>query len=144
MRKTEHSDNSRKQGDIGVADAIAFFTRNGYIVAIPLPESPDFDLIVVKDNRVERVQVKTSTYKARSRRKGKDGRAVFRGPEYYMVNIATCGGNKRTSIIKRLDPTRVELLYILTGDETRYLIPSQEVKVTKNLTLYPKYDKYKV
>ena len=38
--------NSKKQGDAGLGQAIAYFTSIGVEVALPLTDSTDWDLIV--------------------------------------------------------------------------------------------------
>ena len=53
--------NSKKQGDAGLGQAIAYFTLKGYDVALPLTDSADWDLIVEIDGVLKRVQVKTSS-----------------------------------------------------------------------------------
>ena len=53
--------NSKKQGDAGLGQAIAYFTMKGYDVALPLTDSADWDLIVEIDGELKRVQVKTSS-----------------------------------------------------------------------------------
>ena len=41
--------NSKKQGDAGLGQAIAYFTMLGYDIALPLTDSADWDLIVEMD-----------------------------------------------------------------------------------------------
>jgi hypothetical protein len=53
--------NSKKQGDAGLGQAIAYFTLKGYDVALPLTDSADWDLIVEINGELKRVQVKTSS-----------------------------------------------------------------------------------
>ncbi len=53
--------NSKKQGDAGLGQAIAYFTSKGYDVALPLTDSADWDLIVELEDGLKRVQVKTSS-----------------------------------------------------------------------------------
>lgn len=53
--------NSKKQGDAGLGQAIAYFTSRGYDVALPLTDSADWDLIVELEDGLKRVQVKTSS-----------------------------------------------------------------------------------
>ena len=38
--------NTRKQGDVGVGAAIAYFTEQGYMVAVPLTDNQDYDLVI--------------------------------------------------------------------------------------------------
>ena len=70
--------NSKQQGDIGVAMAIAYYTKNEYAVSVPMGDNTLYDLIVDK-TRLLRVQVKTTSYK--------------RGNNY-VVQLATSGGNQ--------------------------------------------------
>ena len=51
--------NSKKQGDAGLGQAIAYFTSQGYDVSLPLTDSADWDLIVEMESGLKRVQVKT-------------------------------------------------------------------------------------
>ena len=50
--------NSKKQGDAGLGQAIAYFTMLGYDIALPLTDSADWDLIAEMDDGLKRVQVK--------------------------------------------------------------------------------------
>jgi hypothetical protein len=72
----------RRQGDIGEATAIAWLTRAGYGVWVPLGHSPDADLIAERDDRLFRVQMKTSTVLRNGR---------------YEVSLTTKGGNRSWS-----------------------------------------------
>jgi hypothetical protein len=51
----------RGQGDQGERSAILWLLEQDCPVFLPIGHSPDIDLITVIDNRVMRVQVKTST-----------------------------------------------------------------------------------
>lgn len=53
--------NSRKQGDAGLGQAIAWLTMKGYAVSIPLTDNQDYDLIIDLDGDLKKVQVKTGT-----------------------------------------------------------------------------------
>jgi hypothetical protein len=77
---TIRRDNPRKQGDIGVGAAIAWFMANGYCVLMPLSESQPYDLVVDDGERLQRVQVKTTTAKSPYGR--------------YVVSLQTAGGNQ--------------------------------------------------
>ena len=51
---------NKEKGNSGLGMAIAYFSTNGYTVSIPLNDTQDYDLIVEKDNKLERVQVKST------------------------------------------------------------------------------------
>lgn len=123
--------NPRRQGDIGEAAAIAWLTRAGFGVWIPLGHSPDADLIAQRDERLLRVQVKTST----ALRNGR-----------YEVSLATKGGNRSWSgLVKTIDPSRYEYLFVLVGDGRQWFIPAAQI-AAKTMVLLggPKYAAFEV
>ncbi len=96
---------------------------------MPLTDSQNYDLVVEMDGKLQRVQVKTSTHK----HKGK----------YYVVSMTTKGGN-RSGIgkIKRFSADDVDLVFVVVGDGTMYLIPSGVVR--QCLRLHDEFDKFRV
>jgi PD-(D/E)XK endonuclease len=107
--------NRRQQGDLGEASAIEWFSRLGATIFVPFGHSPDIDLVVQLEGQVLRVQVKTSVQFAETPN----------GHLRRVVSLKTCGGNQSWSgIAKRIDPSRVDCLFVLTGDGRRWLIPS--------------------
>lgn len=44
----ENAINSKKQGDIGMCYAMAYFSKMGYTVSVPVTDSQEYDLIVDK------------------------------------------------------------------------------------------------
>ncbi len=120
--------NTKKQGDMGLGEAIYYFTSIGYTVGIPLTDSQDYDLMVDGEFGLKRVQVKTCSYKRRE----------------YEVNLSVKGGNRTSKgKIKRFDNTQSDYIFIVvTQTSDRYLIPSKELTAKHNLVLGPKYKKY--
>lgn len=121
--------NSKKQGDAGLGVAIGWFAINGVTISLPLTDSQDYDLIVDINDKLGRVQVKTTTFK-----KG----------DFYRVNLRVCGGNRSGQTIKHFDKTKVEHLFVYTKTGDKYFIPSQSITSTNQLTLNQSFDKYKV
>lgn len=126
----------RRQGDLGEASAIEWFTRLGGTVFIPFGHSPDVDLVVEIDMRILRIQVKTSTQMS-STPKGRARRSV---------TLATNGGNQSwTGLAKRLDPDRLDFLFVLTGDGRRWLIPAGALEARKAIMLGgAKYSEFEI
>lgn len=120
--------NSKTQGDIGLGAAIAYFTKIG-TVSIPLTDSQDYDLIVDIKGSLKKVQVKTTNQKIGKR---------------FKITLCTKGGNKSGNTIKKFCSKSVDLLFCLTADNMSYLIPSEEITTTVSLTLFEKYDKFRV
>ncbi len=121
----------RRRGDIGEAAAIAWLTRAGFGVWVPLGHSPDADLIAQREDRLLRVLVKTST----ALRNGR-----------YEVSLATKGGNRSWSgRVKTIDPSHYEYLFVLVGDGRQWFIPAAEI-AAKTMVLLggPKYAAFEV
>jgi hypothetical protein len=108
-----------------------WLTWAGAVVCKPLFESPDFDLVVAWGERLERVQVKTST--------------CFRNGRYEVM-LATRGGNQSWSgLVKRLDPSRCDALFVHTGSGRRWYIPVSALGGSSGIRLAgPKYSEYEV
>jgi len=123
--------NTNEKGDMALGAAISWFTAHNYTVCIPLTESQDYDLIVEDKEKqiLFKVEVKYSSYK----RFGS-----------YIVSLQSSslrsGGG---SVNKDLDTNRFDFLFIMSGDNCKYLIPSSDVKTKKKLTL-SKYKEWMV
>jgi PD-(D/E)XK nuclease superfamily protein len=121
----------RRQGDIGEAAAIAWLTAAAFGVWVPLGHSPDADLIAERDDRLSRIQVKTST----ALRNGR-----------YEVSLATKGGNRSWSgRVKAIDPSRYDYLFVLVADGRQWFIPAAAVEARTMVLLGgPKYAAFEV
>ena len=123
--------NSKKQGDAGLGQAIAYFTKNEYDVAIPLTDSCDWDLVVEKDGVLQRVQVKCSTQ--------------FQNSGNETFDLAVAGGNKTGSGRRKYANEQkwdvIYLYHLISGRQA--LIPHSDISDIKTtLTLHSKYDQY--
>jgi hypothetical protein len=121
----------RGQGDQGEQSAILWLLEQDCPVFLPIGHSPDIDLITVIDNRVMCVQVKTSTQ--------------FHGNRW-EVAVCTRGGNRSwNGLVKYLDPSRYDRLFVLVGDGRRWFIPAAEVGGTCGVRLGgPKYERFEI
>ncbi len=124
--------NPREQGLLGLTDAIAWFGANGYGISLPLIDAQPYDLVVDGPAGLQRVQVKTTTYRARSRNRP------------FVVQLATKGGNQSFHTTRRFDPGTCDLLFVLTDDGTRYLIPSPTITARTSLSLGTRMDRYRL
>ena len=126
----EKCKNSKKQGDIGVGEAIAFFIRRGQTVLFPLSDSEPYDLAFDDGARLNKVQVRTTACKSRCGR--------------YQVNLRVLGGNQSFHTVTQFDNTKVDFLFVLTAGADKYLIPSVEIQNESSLNLGIKMEKYKL
>lgn len=123
--------NSKKQGDVGMCYAIAYYSKLGWTVSIPITDSQDYDLLVENtDNDILKVQVKTSRY-------------LTEGGTY-QVSLKTCGGNKSGQTIKKMDKNYIDLVFVLVDDGSCYSIPTERIESSGSMNLGDKYSEFKV
>lgn len=135
-RHRERLINRRVQGDLGEFSAMEWLVSKGALVWIPLGHSPDVDLMAEIDERVLRVQVKTSTNRV----------TTSDGDERWRVMVATSGGNQSWNrTIKAFDFTRVDYLFVLVGDGRRWCIPAEAIEASRSIALGgPKYSEFEI
>lgn len=115
---------------MGVGAAIAWFTRREYTVCIPLTDSQKYDLIVERDGRILRVQVKTTTRRAPS--------------GSWEVAVKTCGGNRSgRGKISYFNHEDAEVLFILASSGEIWIIETNKDTPRSSIKLGKEYDKYK-
>jgi hypothetical protein len=111
----------------GPVTAAAWFMLRGYVVSLPA-EPAAYDLVVETQERMSRVQVKTTTYASR------DGwmATVGHHPDTH---------SKKGYGLLAYDPDEIDLFFIVDGDMTMYLIPSRAIagRVRILLRTYRKY-----
>jgi hypothetical protein len=110
---------------------MCWLASRGASVAIPVGNNRHWDLIAEVDGRVLRVQVKTS----RCFRRGR-----------WEVRVSTSGGNQSWNrVVKLLDPSRFDHLFVLVGDGRRWFIPADSVEGGSAMGLGgPKYAEFEV
>lgn len=121
------------QGNIGFSKAIDYFTSHGYTVSIPLNDTQKYDLIVDIDGELSRVSIKTS------RNKGVSGA--------YSVQLRnTGGGGANGGKVRQVnfDNSSCDKLFIYTGNDDIYLIPSNEITAINAISVGNKYTEFKV
>jgi hypothetical protein len=116
----------RNLRDAATTLAASWFTLCGFATAIPL-EPTVYDLLVSMPDGIKRVQVKTTTYKAKS------GWLIQVGRRPYSI-----GNNAR---LVPYDPELIDLFFIMDGDLAMYLIPSQVIAGRVQILL-PSYADY--
>lgn len=119
---------NKEKGNTGLGIAIAYYSSNGYTVSIPLNDTQDYDLIVDKNNKLSKIQVKSTGCKT------KYGN--------YQVALKSTGGTKGKTY-KTVVETDVDELFIVTEDLKIYVLPISAVKNKSTLNICSKYEKYK-
>ena len=111
--------NSKKQGAIGVAKAIAYFVSKGYAVFVPVSDCSRYDLIIDSGEKIMRVEVKTT-------KSAND-----------QVMLRTVGGNQSWGgEVKRLSVEDCDVVFLVNlnnGVEREYTI--EELAGRNSITL---------
>lgn len=95
-------------------EAIRYYTRQGYVVSVPMTEACRYDLIVDDGDTLKRIQCKTSS------------RVNDAGT--FEVNLGTSGGNQSWRGQKKpLSAEEFDELFIWCSDDSTWIIPSREV-----------------
>ena len=118
---------NKEKGNSGLGLAIGYYATHGYVVSIPLNDTQDYDLIVEKQSKLYRVQVKGTSFKTKY--------------GIYQVSLKSSGGTKG-KIYKTVCSTDVELLFVVTKDLDKYLIPVCDIHNMCTLNLGKEYNKY--
>ena len=123
--------NTKKQGDAGLGHAIAYFTKIGLTVAIPLTDSQDYDLIIELDGCLKKVQVKTGT-------------AYSNNGKVPIIYAAVSGGNKSgTFKSKGIKDQDWDLIYCWhIAENKKYLIPKDKLLTNGQINLGEKYAEF--
>ena len=118
-----------KQGTVGLGEAISYYTSLGFTVSLPLNDTQPYDLVVEKNNKLQKVSVKTTQH-------------LNKGKKHYMVTLRTSGGQRGSYKVRKFDNTTCDILFIYTVTKVKYEIPSNLIKVTDYLTLTKEWDNY--
>lgn len=104
----------KAQGDNCEAFAVFYYASLGHTVSKPLNHSTYYDLIVDVDGVLKKVECKSSTYKANKKS--------------YQVSLCTSGGNQSwNKVVKKIDSTKVDEIFILDGDGYYYIFDSKDL-----------------
>ena len=111
--------NTKQKGSYAVGLAIAYYTKLGYVVSIPLNDSQDYDLIV-DNGKIESVQVKFTGSK------GASGN--------YQVSLRSISGTTRKEY-KAISDSDVDTLFVVTNDSNIVILPIKEIVVRTQITI---------
>lgn len=117
-----------QQGNIGLGQAIAYYTMKSVPIMIPLNDTQKYDLVIDNDG-LKRVSVKTT--------QSRNDKGCFR------VEIKNSGGGSNGSIIRPFDNTSCDILFIYTIDGNIYEIPSSYIDVKNQLLLDKRYERFR-
>jgi len=118
------------QGNMGLSKAIDYFTSHQIPIALPMNDTQKYDLIADFNGDLQRISVKTSRNRT----------------EYgtYSVNLRNTGGSSGNFKTRPFDNSTCDYIFILTGEDKLYLIPSNIIDATNSISVGKKYTEYEV
>lgn len=125
--------NTKEKGDIAVGKAISYFIRNGYEVCLPIGDKRHYDIIIEKNGRLERVQIKYA------------GRNKTTHGVKCVASLRITGGNQSFNYIRKYSSKDFDSLFIYTENGNSYYLPWKLISCTNALCVEcRKYDKFKI
>jgi len=122
--------NTKERGDLAVGQAINFFIKNRYEVCLPIGDKRDYDLVVEKDGKLEKVQVKYA--------------GLYSNSKTCKVGLRITGGNQSYTYAKKYKKDAFDILFIYTEKCDVYVIPWNKLSVRNELSIETKkYNIYK-
>ena len=118
------------QGNMGLSKAIDYFTSHQIPIALPMNDTQKYDLIADFNGGLQRISVKTSRNRT----------------EYgtYSVNLRNTGGSSGNFKTRPFDNSTCDYIFILTGEDKLYLIPSNIIDAINSISVGKKYTEYEV
>ncbi len=122
--------NSKSKGDIAVGAAIKHYLSRGYEVCLPIGNKRAYDLIVEKNNKTYKVQVKFAGLYKRGR---------------CIVALRITGGNQSYNYAKEYASDDFDILFAHTQRGEDFEVPWRDIDSRNELAIETsKYTKYKV
>ena len=125
-------DKSGIKGNMALGNAIAYFTKEGYTVSIPLTYTQEYDLVVDIDGKLKKVQCKFTSIKEKS--------------GSYRIDVRVRGHKNVHGdyYCKMMDCNKVDYIYALTENMDSYFIPVKLFIGKQQLSLNNNYIEYKL
>ncbi|OGK16023.1 hypothetical protein A2774_01650 [Candidatus Roizmanbacteria bacterium RIFCSPHIGHO2_01_FULL_39_12c] len=123
--------NTKELGDVAVAQAINYFVSQGYEVCLPIGDKRHYDIVIEKNGKLKKVQVKFA--------------GLYKNKNQCKVGLRITGGNQSYSYAKKYSDNAFESLFVYTERGERYFLPWDKVDCRNELTIETdKYKKYRV
>lgn len=123
--------NTKARGDMAVGHAINHYLSSGYEVCLPIGDKRHYDVLIEKDGKIERVQIKFGgLYKKRGKCK---------------VGLRITGGNQSFNYARNYSDDAFDILFIYTERKEKFAVPWKDVVCRNEITIEdPRYKKYKL
>jgi hypothetical protein len=120
---------TKQKGDVALGFAIQHYLANGYEVCLPIGDKRAYDLLIEKDNVIQRVQVKYA--------------GLYTTKSICKVGLRITGGNQSFHYAKKYLDDAFDILFVYTARAQSFSIPWTEVKARNELSIeHVKYRQY--
>jgi hypothetical protein len=116
------------QGTLGLSYAIAFLTKKGYNVSVPLVDNQSYDLVCEIGGQLKKVQVKSTRTLENSN---------------YCIQLRRIRSNRSENTIHKFDNDSCDYLLAVTELGDIYFIPTSDIHSRSTLSLGEKYQQYR-
>ncbi len=120
--------NTKERGDIAVGQAIAYFIQKGYEVCLPIGDKRDYDLVIEKEDKLQKVQVKFA--------------GLYSRGNVCKVGLRITGGNQSFLVSKKYRESAFDILFVYTEKKEIYVLPWKDVPFRNELSIETK--KYRI
>lgn len=120
---------TKQQGNIGIAHAMLYFSKQGYTISVPVNDSQDYDLVVDINNTLHKVQVKTSSQ--------------LSSYGVHIVSVKSSGGTNG-KVYGTVASSSATYLYVLHSNGESWFIPITPELPKSTINLGDKYLEYKL
>lgn len=113
--------NPNEQYRIGKGIAIGWFSKNNYLISLPISNHMPYDLLV-DNGTIQRVRICTTSYK---------------NPQgNYDVNLKVTNSNFYGVMkVRKFEEKDCDILFVCCDFKYFYLIPSEEIKTKTKITM---------
>jgi hypothetical protein len=112
--------NNKEKGAIAESQAIAYFVKNGYEVCIPIGDRRPYDLVIEKEGKLSKVQVKYA--------------GLYKGGKHHVA-LRTMGGNQSYQSIKKYTNSDFDLLFIYCQNDKKLLVNWSKITNTNSIVV---------
>ncbi len=122
---------SKEKGDIALGQAIAYYSKKGYEILLPIGDKKKYDFVIDIDGKLFKVQVKYTSFKEDSGN--------------FAVPLKVMGGNRSSgNNSKKYKKGDFDILFAFTSEGSAYEISYDIINGKGSIVLGKKYQDKKV
>ena len=113
--------NTKEKGDNALGCAIGYYLTHRYEVCLPIGDKRPYDLLIEKEGKIQRVQVKYAGF--------------YRGKNQCFAGLRITGGNQSYHYAKKYNDDAFDILFVYTEKGAKYHIPWKKVQARSEISI---------